>query len=98
MTYKERFLTLHLEAKKLRQDCATYFRGMGITEKKSGKKYPENDSDQKNIGRLKKQCRCGHTRSKHERRSNTGTEKGIFGFRTAKTAYASNQSVVVGKR
>lgn len=43
MTYKERFLGLRLEAKKLRQDCATYFRAWESQKEKSERLRKEID-------------------------------------------------------
>lgn len=43
MTHQERFLTLRLEARKLRQDCATYFRAWESQKRKAERLKKEND-------------------------------------------------------
>jgi len=48
MTYQERFLSLRLETRKLRQDCATYFRAWESQKEKSERLAREN-------GELKKE-------------------------------------------
>ena len=48
MTYRERFLSLRLETRKLRQDCTTYFRAWESQKEKSERLAREN-------GELKKE-------------------------------------------
>jgi len=54
MTYQERFLSLRLETRKLRQDCATYFRAWESQKKKAERLEKENQKLKKEIADLKK--------------------------------------------
>jgi len=55
MTYQEKFLNLRLETRKLRQNCATYFRAWESQKEKSERLGKENAELKKENGELKKE-------------------------------------------